>query len=164
MVYDLKGTPLQGITGGYDHDRRVEHIIPHSAVKAGRYQIIIESSCNGMFGISGIGPPDQNRWFRLDSADLVVPNQEAWRLMWDYNTLRQMSDHLPGNSPTQNLALTLQNKIMNTFRNDDPATIAACRTIAEELLGEGWEAKGAGIYDKNVDALIWGIGCKLSND
>jgi alpha-mannosidase len=163
MVYDLEGTPLQGITGGYDNDRRVEHIIPPAAVKAGLYQIVIESSCNGMFGISGIGPPDQNRYFGLASADLVVPNQEAWRLLWDYTTLRQISGNLPGNTPTQNLALVLQNKIMNTFRVDDPSTIVACRKIAEELLGDGWEAKGADIYDKNVDALIWGIGCRSSS-
>lgn len=43
---------------------------------------------------------------------------------------------------------------------DDPSTITACRKIAEQLLGEGWEAKGAAIYDKNVDALIYGIGCR----
>jgi alpha-mannosidase len=163
MIYDLGGTPLQGITGGYDHDRRVEHIIPPSAVKAGLYQIVIESSCNGMFGVSGIGPPDQNRYFSLASADLVVPNQEAWRLLWDYETLRQISDTLPGHTPTQNQALLLQNKIVNTFRVDDHSTIGACRKIAEELLGDGWEAKGADIYDKNVGASVWGIGCRSSS-
>ncbi|KAG8760256.1 Glycoside hydrolase, 38 vacuolar alpha mannosidase [Serendipita sp. 396] len=158
MVFDLHGTPLQGITGGYGGERRVDHIIPPTAIKAGIYQIVVESSCNGLFGISGIDAPDPNRYFSLASADLVVPNQEAWRLMWDYSTLRQISDNLPGNSPTQNQALVLQNRIMNTFRVDDPSTIQKCRDIANELLGEGWEAKGADIYDKNVDALIYGIG------
>jgi hypothetical protein len=28
-----------------------------------------------------------NRYFTLDSADLVVPNQEAWGLLWDFQTL-----------------------------------------------------------------------------
>jgi alpha-mannosidase len=28
-----------------------------------------------------------NRYFTLDSADLVVPNQEAWRLLSDFQTL-----------------------------------------------------------------------------
>jgi alpha-mannosidase len=163
MVYNLEGTPLQGITGGHGGDRRVDHIIPRAAVNAGKYEIVIESSCNGMFGVppgDQISPPDQNRYFTLHSADLVVPNQEAWRLLWDYTTLRQISDDLPGNTPTQNMALALQNRIMNTFRVDDPSTIGKCRKIAEELLGEGWEAKGADIYDKNVDALVWGIGCE----
>jgi hypothetical protein len=60
MIFDLNGTPLQGITGGYAGDRRVEYIIPPSARKAGEHEIVIESSCNGMFGMAGggIGPPD----------------------------------------------------------------------------------------------------------
>jgi alpha-mannosidase len=28
-----------------------------------------------------------NRYFQLASADLVVPNQEAWALLWDFQTL-----------------------------------------------------------------------------
>lgn len=40
-----------------------------------------------------------NRYFTLASADLVVPNQEAWRLLWDFQTLRELIDTLPGNTP-----------------------------------------------------------------
>ena len=50
-----------GITGGPNtmkdgkpgeqKDRRVEHIIPSSAVREGRYEVIIEVSCNSMFGL-----------------------------------------------------------------------------------------------------------------
>lgn len=50
MIYSTDGTPLQGITGGYGGDRRVEYIIPPKARKAGKHEFIIESSCNGMFG------------------------------------------------------------------------------------------------------------------
>ena len=53
---------ISGITGGTGGDRRVEHIIPREAVEQGVYEVIIESSCNGMFGVpqSGdlIAPPD----------------------------------------------------------------------------------------------------------
>jgi hypothetical protein len=28
-----------------------------------------------------------NRYFTLDTADLIVPNQEAWGLLWDFQTL-----------------------------------------------------------------------------
>ena len=162
MVFNTEGTPLQGITGGYGGDRRVDHIIPRPAVEAGKYEIVIESSCNGMFGVGHetVEPPDPDRYFELDSADLVVLNEEAWRLLWDYTTLREISDSLPNDTPTQNLALILQNRIMNTFRVDDPSTIAACRKIAAELLGDGWEAKGHKIYDRNVDTAIYGIGCE----
>ncbi len=62
MIFTPDGTPLQGITGGYGGDRRVEYIIPRSAVKAGKHEFIIESSCNGMFGVpwngDTIAPPD----------------------------------------------------------------------------------------------------------
>jgi alpha-mannosidase len=65
MIYSTEGVPLQGITGGYGGDRRVEHIIPRKAIEAGQYDFVIESSCNGMFGVpwSGdtIDPPDVGR-------------------------------------------------------------------------------------------------------
>jgi alpha-mannosidase len=102
MVYSVDGTPLQGITGGHGGDRRVDYIIPPDAREAGIHEIVIESSCNGMFGVpwngDTIAPPDMNRYFRLDSADLVVPNQEAWRLYWDFEALKQLIDTLPGNT------------------------------------------------------------------
>jgi alpha-mannosidase len=40
-----------------------------------------------------------NRYFSLKSADLVVPNQDAWALLWDFTTLRELGDSLPGNTP-----------------------------------------------------------------
>lgn len=79
MVYTVDGTPLQGIadapfpspviaqlvsgiTGGAGGDRRVEHIVPMEARKKGSYDIVIESTCNGMFGVPWNGdtiePPD----------------------------------------------------------------------------------------------------------
>lgn len=36
---------------GEQEDRRVEHIIPAEAVKAGKYTCFFEVSCNGMFGL-----------------------------------------------------------------------------------------------------------------
>ena len=36
---------------GEQEDRRVEHIIPAEAVKKGIYEIVIEVTANGMFGL-----------------------------------------------------------------------------------------------------------------
>lgn len=36
---------------GNQEDRRVQHVIPQAAVDAGKYEVIIEVSCNGMFGL-----------------------------------------------------------------------------------------------------------------
>ena len=59
----------------------------------------------------------------------------------------------------QNKAMTVANKIMNLFKKDDPSSIRRCRKLAEEVFGEGWEEKGAGIYDEGPEkANIWGIG------
>ncbi|KAA1467023.1 hypothetical protein DENSPDRAFT_876986 [Dentipellis sp. KUC8613] len=163
MIYTTDGTPLQGITGGFGGDRRVEYIIPLDIRKKGTHDFIIESSCNGMFGVPWdgdiIAPPDMNRTFSLASADLVVPNQEAWGLLWDFTTLRELVDNLPGNSPLQNKALSVANEIMNVFYKSDPSTVGAARQLAEQVFGEAWEAKGAKIYDEGAkDAQIWGIG------
>jgi len=55
-------TSTSGITGGFGGDRRVEYIIPHKAREEGRHEFVIESSCNGMFGVPWNGdtiqPPD----------------------------------------------------------------------------------------------------------
>ncbi|KAF8656490.1 hypothetical protein AX16_002509 [Volvariella volvacea WC 439] len=166
MVYTTDGTPLQGITGGYGGDRRVDYIIPLEARKAGVHEIVIESSCNGMFGVPWNGdtiqPPDMNRYFRLASADLVVPNQEAWRLLWDFHTLKQIADSVPGNTPLQNKALVVSNQIMNIFNRGDPAAIKEARKLVEEVFGEGWEDKQEEIYNDehaiSGKPLVWGIG------
>ena len=36
---------------GEQEDRRVEHIIPSNAVKKGIYEVVIEVTANGMFGL-----------------------------------------------------------------------------------------------------------------
>ncbi|KAF9558502.1 glycoside hydrolase family 38 protein [Agrocybe pediades] len=165
MIYTTDGVPLQGITGGYGGDRRVEYIIPQEARDAGVHEFVIESSCNGMFGVPWNGdtiqPPDMNRYFSLASADLVVPNMEAWGLLWDFQTLRELVDTLPGNTPLQNKALSVANEIMNVFNKGDVASIGKARKLAEQVFGEGWEEKGADIYKEgpeDAEINIWGIG------
>jgi alpha-mannosidase len=57
----LRSLFVLGITGGYGGDRRVEYIIPPAARAKGSHSIIIESSCNGMFGVPPgdiIQPPE----------------------------------------------------------------------------------------------------------
>ncbi|KAI8992732.1 glycosyl hydrolases family 38 N-terminal domain-containing protein [Trametes punicea] len=163
MIFTKDGTPLQGITGGWGGDRRVEHIIPRNAIKGGKYEIVIESSCNGMFGVpwngDTIAPPDMNRYFQLASADLVVVNMEAWKLLWDFQTLRELADSLPGNTSLQNKALVAANAIMNEFDKEDPLSISRARKLAEDVFGEAWDEKGDKIYKEGPPkAQIWGIG------
>ncbi|KAH9037516.1 glycoside hydrolase family 38 protein [Lactarius pseudohatsudake] len=163
MIYTTDGTPLQGLTGGFGGDRRVEYIIPVEERKKGTHSFVAEASCNGMFGVPWNGdtiqPPDNNRFFQVASADLVVPNMPAWGLLWDFTVLRELISTLPGNSTLQNKALTVANAIMNTFRNNDPDSIPAARKLADEVFGEKWEERGAAIYEHGPeDKQIWGVG------
>ena len=55
--------------------------------------------------------------------------------------------------------MVVANEIMNVFDKDDPSSIKKCRQIAEKVFGEGWEQKGAGIYDEGPEKVnVWGIG------
>jgi alpha-mannosidase len=100
-----------------------------------------------------------HRYFRLASADLVVPNQEAWRLLWDFTTLKEISETLSGNTGLQNKALKVANEIMNVFNNHDLASIHRARKLAAEVFGEGLDEKGAKIYQEGPErAQVWGIG------
>jgi len=61
----------------------------------------------------------------------------------------------------QNKALVAANEIMNVFDKGDVAGVRAARKLAEGVFGEGWEAKGAGVYQEGVEGgkeQIWGIG------
>ena len=67
MIFTTDGIPLQGkiyalfwdlyllfvtgITGGYGGDRRVEFILSPEVREQGFHDFVIESSCNGMFGV-----------------------------------------------------------------------------------------------------------------
>ncbi|GJJ13977.1 hypothetical protein Clacol_008234 [Clathrus columnatus] len=163
MVFRTDGTPVQGITGGYGGDRRVEYIIPEEARKRGFHEFVIEQTCNGMFGVpltgDTIDPPALDRYYQLASADLVVPNQEAWHLMWDFFTLKQLSETLPGNTPLQNKALVVANAIMNTFSKEDVKSIPSARKLVEEIFGEAWFKKAENIYKEgDTRAKIYAIG------
>lgn len=82
----------------------------------------------------------------------------AWHLMWDFHTLQQLIDTLPGNTSLQNKALYIANEIMNTFQGGSPTDIQRCRRLVEEVFGKGWAAKGADIY-KEGEQKVQIIGC-----
>lgn len=65
-------------------------------------------------------------------------------------------------SRLQNRALSTANEIMNVFKKGDLASITKARKVAEDVFGEGWEAKGADIYNEGAEnSNVWGIGKSL---
>ncbi|WVQ85168.1 hypothetical protein IAT38_007333 [Cryptococcus sp. DSM 104549] len=173
MIFDLEGNPIHGITGGpnstiqaypgYVEDRRVEHIIPRDAVKAGRYECWIEVACNGIFGIGINGlrhhPPDMNMDYTIDIADLILQRSEAAALRTDFQILHQLVRHPNGaQSSLSRRALKAANDIMNAFRSDTPelidTTVKEGRAIAAEVIGDSSKA-----LEEDEDKLqIWAIG------
>ncbi|KAK8850374.1 hypothetical protein IAR55_004292 [Kwoniella newhampshirensis] len=160
MIFTTEGDPIHGLTGGFGVERRVEFIIPESVRKAGVAHYYIEASCNGMFGIDNMDPPDANRYYALNSADLVVPNQEAWRLMWDFDAIHQVYNTLPDDSPLSKKAQWVANEIMNVFQRGSLESVAKGRKLAETILGKDWEkhvAEDSRDAEKQRGSL-WGVG------
>ncbi|GAA5949430.1 hypothetical protein JCM3765_003406 [Sporobolomyces pararoseus] len=161
-VFDTEGCPLQGLTGGYDNLRRVEFILPKEK-RSSTYKYYIEVSCNAMFG-NGMGetngPPDNNRYFRLNSADLVVPRMDAWHLLWDFRCIKDLARTLPERSPLGNKCLETGNDIMNAFNSHDLSSIEKCRKLAEEVFGKKWQELEEKVYQQGEDSKVdsWGIG------
>lgn len=160
LVYSEDGRPLQGLTGGSGGDRRVDFILSAS-VRASESPIVvyIETSMNGMFGVGKGGtiqPPDQQRYFRLESADLVSLNMDAWRLYWDFSIIRDISRELPQNGYESHTALRVANQIMNTFQRNDHSSIAACRRIASEVLGQHRDSPE--VYESKQKSPITAVG------
>lgn len=85
LVWSEEGEPLQGLTGGGE---RVEWILPNFFRDGKFHTIYIEMACNGMFGNApggdSIQPPDPNKYFRLQTADIVAINREARALFLDF--------------------------------------------------------------------------------
>jgi hypothetical protein len=84
MIFSTDGTPLQGITGEYGGDRRVEYIIPLDARKKNYHEFVIESSCNGMFGVPSsdlIEAPDVRSYFSNQVSSLIQRRRTAILLL-----------------------------------------------------------------------------------
>jgi len=160
MVYNTDGYPLHGLTGGFGQDRRVEFIIPEAQRKAGVAHYFIEATCNKLGGQNDIHAPDDNQYYRLNTADLVVPNMEAWRLMWDFNTLKGLLDALPSDTPLAMRCQYVANEIMNIFVPTDPDSIKKARKAAETILGENWESmmEDDSQAPEKQQGTLWGIG------
>jgi alpha-mannosidase len=151
---------------GNQEDRRVQHVIPQAAVDAGTYEVIIEVSCNGMFGLGMNGYRHQrpdvstvyayleeqadesfqpNRYFNLAFADIVLINSEAVELELDFEMVRQVAQSGDReHSSLSHRALRAANDMMNAFRASNhykteeqlSAAIEKCRRIAARVLGD----------------------------
>lgn len=159
MVYDEQGKILQGLTGGGGDNRRVQWILPDEWRDGKWHLFYIEASMNEIFGCGGgdiIQPPDQNRFFLLKTADIVVPNMEAERLFIDFWIIGDCARELPSNDWKSYRALEIGNQIINAFKRGDTSSLVECRKIAKDFLGSAFES--ADVYANDKDVLVYAVG------
>jgi alpha-mannosidase len=138
MIWTEDGDPVHGLTGGHGRDRREEFIIPKSW--KGKKSFYVEASMSGMFGCANgkdkIQPPNPNRQFLLETAELVEVNTIAWDLYWDFVVISDFARTFPMDSWEAQKCLGVANNIVNAFRRNDPSTLSTCRSLAKTVLGE----------------------------
>ena len=100
-------------------------------------------------------PPDPNRRFTLDTAEIRVPNIDAQRLFWDYSILEDIARTLPNHSWEAQRCWQVCVEIINAFRRGDSSSLLRGRDIARQLYGA--EIDHASEEDP-VDSMIWAIG------
>lgn len=100
-------------------------------------------------------PPDPNRKFTLMTAELRVPNMDAWRLFWDYSVLEDIARTLPNNSWEAQRCWRAGVDIINAFRRGDSGSLLKGREIGRQLYG----AEIDNAAGKNAEqSIIWAIG------
>jgi alpha-mannosidase len=204
LLFTPDGKALHGIMGGRNsnkdgvpgtqEDRRVEHLVPREAVEKGTYELVVELSCNGMFGTGLNGyrhqRPDvssrsslpvnywltvyllqENIYFKLEAAHLLLQNSQAAALELDFTALRQISlspDRV--RSSVAHRALKACNDIMNKFKSSDHyetreqlvQLLRQCREIGWKVLGPLDDAsrKKLCTWDDECgpEAKVWAIG------
>ncbi|KAH7139896.1 alpha-mannosidase [Dactylonectria estremocensis] len=167
-VWTAQGEPLQGLTG---RGERVEWIVPEAFKDGTEHVVFLEMACNGMFGNGpgrpifknnaggdSIQPPDQNKHFELVQAELVAVNMPARMLHVDFGVIHDAAMELPEDTWEQHEALNVASRIIDTFKVGDDKSIAACRKIAAEYLGD--DIDSAAVYESALDRrpTIYAIG------
>ncbi|KAJ3111536.1 Glycoside hydrolase, 38 vacuolar alpha mannosidase [Phlyctochytrium bullatum] len=135
MIWSLDGVPQQGITPG----NHIDYRLTKAAKPNEHFSFYIEIACNGMFGNGDGGfiePPDPNREFTLKKAELAVPNLEAWALLWDVEILLGLVKDMPSSAQISADALYTANQIANTFRWNQPESVAQARKISTSFFAK----------------------------
>ncbi len=147
------GVPLQGLTS-YNwgpEDVRSHFILLPKAKGGEKGTLYVEAAINGMFGVTtsnGQSLPPSHSIGHLRQVRLVWRDRAVWDLLWDFLTIKEMSDHLPANSLHQGPALTVANDITNAVTLADPSTYAAGREIARKFF-----AGRNGSYNHHLSAI-----------
>ncbi|KAI9745137.1 MAG: Glycoside hydrolase, 38 vacuolar alpha mannosidase [Claussenomyces sp. TS43310] len=157
LVWTDDGKPLQGLTGGGE---RIEWVIPDSFRDGKEHTIYIEMACNGMFGNApggdSIQPPDPNKYFQLAKAEIVAVNLDARQLHVDIWIIGDAAREFPTDSWEQHKALTVANKVIDSFELGNKESLKTCRKVAQEYIGTLVDSSK--VYDTETEPIVYGIG------
>ena len=125
------GVPLRGLT---DPHHQAFRITP-DALNGSRFTCMIEVACNTLFGVEGIGADVPEGLGRLKQAEVALLDPTAWSLLWDYLTVAEMAEHLPG-TPRGEQALRVANDMVNAFDAQASDSLTTMREIGRGFLAE----------------------------
>lgn len=158
LVWSEDGEPLQGLTGGGE---RTEWIFPNSWRDGKAHTFYVEMACNGMFGNApggdSIQPPNPNRYFQLNTADIVAVNLQARGLFVDFWIIGDAAREFPQDSWQEHQALQTCTAIMDTFiaGNGSQESILKGREIARKYTGNIDSHK---VYDSGDESIVFAVG------
>ncbi|KAI9669415.1 MAG: Glycoside hydrolase, 38 vacuolar alpha mannosidase [Alyxoria varia] len=159
MVWSEDGEPLQGLTGGGE---RVAWVLPKSFRDGKEHTFYIEMSCNAMFGNGKngetIAPPSPDKYFILNTADIVAVNLEARALYFDFWEIGDAAREFPEDSWEEHAALQVCNSIMDTFIAGEGSqdSVSEGRKIAQKYIGS--KVNSSEVYDEPEHAIVSAIG------
>ena len=122
------GIPHQGLTNKIDWNLQAgKYFVPLFPISQGNEKIdlLIETGANGLFG-------EDKKEYKLERADLVVFDQQAYELWMDIRTLFSLWEGLPDNKPRKKKILYGLNQACNLW--NDGRDKDACLAITKVLL------------------------------
>ncbi|KAJ7311155.1 hypothetical protein JRQ81_006760 [Phrynocephalus forsythii] len=132
------GQPVQGLT---TEGEKTSYILTESLKGSDPHSLTlyVEVACNGLFGAgkgSMIAPPDPDRKFSLNKAELVVYNRDVHELLVDFEILLDMAKLLGEENQRSFQALYAANQMVNLCDVTNPQTFPAARELASSLFSQ----------------------------
>ncbi|CAL4079511.1 unnamed protein product, partial [Meganyctiphanes norvegica] len=137
MVWSKEGEPLQGLSTGISHQMRSDFRISQCwDKKSESFCYYIEMACNNMFGAGNngmISPPDMNKQFTLELAEISVFDVDVYKLLIDLQILHDMAKNLKDDIKGYD-ALYTGNEIINRYIKGE---IKEAILISKEFFSKG---------------------------
>ncbi|KAG7276249.1 hypothetical protein CRUP_018631 [Coryphaenoides rupestris] len=101
--------------------------------------LYVEMACNGLFGAgqgSMIAPPDPNRKYSVQKAELVVLNRDVQEMLTDFEMLVDIVKHLGEGEQRGFQALFTVNEMVNLCDPAEPSSFSKARSLAQSFFNQ----------------------------